>query len=402
MTAPTTGSPSYEELAARFRPVFARIAEGAVTRERTRTLPHEPIQWLREAGFPSVRVPRSAGGSGASIAQLIRLLIELGEADSNVPQALRAHLGFVEDRLVPRGDSVDEVWLRRVVNGALVGNATTERGEGGLGSFQTRLDISRDPWTITGTKYYSTGSLFADWIAVGVSTESERSAFALVRAGHPGVAIVEDWNGFGQRLTASGTTALAAVPVERSDVFWFDERPPGYATAFYQLVLLATLAGIARAAVRDAAHYVGTRRRVFSHGSGETPANDPLVLAVLGTVDALAYSAEATVLAAAEALERVNRARLSGEPSQSELEAAEAEVSRAHVTVVETVLRVTTSIFEVGGASTVDAERALDRHWRNARTISTHNPVIYKARALGDQLVNGAPPPQAWTVGAPR
>lgn len=57
----------YEALAARFRPIFARIAEGAVERERSRTLPFEPIQWLKQAGFGAVRVPVEFGGAGASL-----------------------------------------------------------------------------------------------------------------------------------------------------------------------------------------------------------------------------------------------------------------------------------------------------------------------------------------------
>ena len=79
----------YEQLAARFRPIFARIAEGAVERERNRVLPFEQIKWLKEAGFGAVRIPVEHGGAGASLPQLVQLLIELAEADSNLPQALR-------------------------------------------------------------------------------------------------------------------------------------------------------------------------------------------------------------------------------------------------------------------------------------------------------------------------
>lgn len=89
----------YELLAQRFRPIFARIAEGAVERERQRELPHEAIAWLKQAGFGAVRVPREHGGAGASLPQLVQLLIELAEADSNITQALRGHFAFVEDRL---------------------------------------------------------------------------------------------------------------------------------------------------------------------------------------------------------------------------------------------------------------------------------------------------------------
>jgi hypothetical protein len=38
----------------------------------------------------------------------------------------------------------------------------------------------------------------------------------------------------------------------------------------------------------------------------------------------------------------------------------------------------------------------LHRHWRNARTIASHNPTIYKARAIGDVEINGADLPPSW------
>ena len=34
----------YQQVAAKFRPIFQRIADGALEREKTRTLPYEPIR----------------------------------------------------------------------------------------------------------------------------------------------------------------------------------------------------------------------------------------------------------------------------------------------------------------------------------------------------------------------
>ena len=87
----------YESVASRFRPIFERIAAGAVERDQLRTLPYDQIAELKQAGFGALRVPVSHGGAGVSIKQLFRLLIELGAADSNLPQALRGHFAFVED-----------------------------------------------------------------------------------------------------------------------------------------------------------------------------------------------------------------------------------------------------------------------------------------------------------------
>lgn len=55
------------ELRSVFRPIFARIAEGNVGRERNRILPHEQVRWLNEAGFGTLRIPAEQGGFGASL-----------------------------------------------------------------------------------------------------------------------------------------------------------------------------------------------------------------------------------------------------------------------------------------------------------------------------------------------
>ncbi len=389
----------YDELASRFRPLFAEIAAGAVERERDRTLAHDAVRALAEAGFGAVRLPVAEGGSGASVSQLIHLLIELGAADSNLPQALRAHFGMVEERLIDPDGASRGKWLRRVAEGAILGNAVTETDGGKVGETGTRLDTSGEDWTITGTKFYSTGSLYADWLAIGVSDERDARAFAVVSAADPGLERVDDWNGFGQRLTASGTTRLDAVAVERDDVFWYDERAPHYMIAFYQQVLLASVAGIGRAIVADAVDYVQRRKRVFSHAQADLPREDPLVQQVVGRLAAASFAADAVTLAAADTLEAVNAAREAGEPIDALLDAAEIATSKAHTTVVETVLAAATTLFEVGGASAVDRDRTLDRHWRNARTISVHNPGIYKQRAVGDHLLNDSAPTHAWVVG---
>ncbi|GGF22355.1 acyl-CoA dehydrogenase family protein [Subtercola lobariae] len=398
---PNVDDVAYDELATRFRSVFDRIAATAVERERGRVLPYEPVAWLREVGFGAVRIAVADGGGGASSSQFFELLIELGTADSNLPQLLRAHFGMVEERLNDVDSPVRDRWLRAVVDGAIIGNAVTEIGSGALGAVETTVSgDAENGWFITGTKHYSTGSLFADHIAIGVIDERGERAFALVDARHEGVELVDDWAGFGQRMTGSGTTVLDAVPVDPDDIFWFADRAPNYMIAFYQEVLLASLAGIGRAVLRDAVEFVTRRSRVFSHGSGATAREDPLVQQVVGQLSAASFAADAVVLAAAAQFDRLNAARDEQGFAAAELfDALEITVSRAHSTVVDTVLGAATRLFEVGGASSVDSAKTLDRHWRNARTISVHNPGIYKTRNVGDHLLNGAAPAYAWVVG---
>ena len=170
--------------------------------------------------------------------------------------------------------------------------------------------------------------------------------------------------------------------------------------ALFQLVHLATVTGIAQALADDAAAYVRTRQRTFSHASGATPAQDPLVQQVVGQLASTAFVATATVRAVAASLGDVARARQAGQAvSQTQLDTLELQTAKAQVGVFDSVLQAASRLFDVGGASALSAELGLDRHWRNVRTLASHNPVIYKARLVGDNAINATPPSFHWNVG---
>ena len=103
-----------------------------------------------------------------------------------------------------------------------------------------------DGFRISGVKHYSTGSLFADWILVSAVTPEGRRARVTVGRHDAGVDVRDDWDGFGQTLTGSGTTVLEDVPVPAQRVTLL-EGGDGAVTAktsFLQLVLLASLVGV--------------------------------------------------------------------------------------------------------------------------------------------------------------
>ena len=392
----------YEALAARFRPIFARIAEGAVERERSRTLPFEPIQWLKHAGFGAVRVPVEFGGAGASLPQLFQLLIELAAADSNVTQALRGHFAFVEDRLNAQAFSAQNTWFERFVAGELVGNAWTEVGDVKIGQVITRISRQGEQWVANGTKFYSTGSLFADWIDLYAQRDDTGAdVIAAIRVQQPGVRQSDDWDGFGQRTTGSGTSVFENAVVEDDHLIDFSTRFK-YQTAFYQLTLLAVLVGSGQAAVREVAQQVRVRARVFSHGNAAAVRDDAQVQQVVGKASAQVYTAEAAALRAAAASQRAYVAHFAKD-AQVEREAniaAELESAQAQVVIAELVLRATSDLFNALGASAARTSLQLDRHWRNARTAASHNPLIYKERIIGDWEINGTEPPYVWQIGS--
>ncbi|CAG9214287.1 Monooxygenase [Paraburkholderia tropica] len=396
----STGT-DYETLAARFRPIFAEIARGAAERDRERILPHEAIAALKEAGFGAVRLPVRDGGAGASIPQLFQLLIELAAADSNLPQALRAHFAFVEDWLNVPPDADQRAWFDRFASGQIVGSAWSEVGNVAVGQVQTQVSQRDGRFVVNGAKYYSTGTIYADWIDVYAQREADGSdVIAAVSTHQPGVVREDDWDGFGQTTTGSGTTRFNDAVVEPRNVIDFARRFK-YQTAFYQLFHVATLAGIAEAVQRDAAELVRTRKRVYSHGNAPHVSEDAQIQQVVGEIASWAYAARAVALLAAEPAQRAYEARFGGDEAVERAANVEAEIASAQsqLTASDFALRAATHLFDALGASATSTRLALDRHWRNARTVSSHNPLVYKARIVGDWAINGTEPPFVWQIG---
>jgi alkylation response protein AidB-like acyl-CoA dehydrogenase len=400
MTFHRVGSPaiSDDELEKRFAPIFARIAAGAVDRERNRTLPFEEIKLLREAGFGALRAPVEFGGLGATLAQTFDLLIALAAADSNLPQALRVHFNVVEDLRLSQDEAVKARWLGAVADGALIGAAVTELGVGAVDRYRTAVTSGSTGLLLNGVKYYTTGTLYADHVIVAADQDGKRVS-VLVDTHQPGVSVKDDWDGFGQKLTASGTAEFSDVSVPEDRILG-----PGYGTegrtfgtAHVQLILLATLAGIARRAAADATDWIKARTRTFAHAVADLPRNDPLVQQVIGRLSAAAFASRSVVLAAVDELAKTLDGRHE-DPRQ--LDASELAAAQAQAVVINLVLDATTELFEVGGASLTSDKLAIDRHWRNARTIASHNPVIFKLRAIGAHQLNGEALPYAWSAGA--
>lgn len=381
---------------------IAAAGENALERELDRTLAFDEIRGLANAGIGRLRVPTQHGGLGLNWVQTTEVLIELAAQDSNIPQALRGHLAVQEDALF-RSDNgaATQRWLSRLAAGQLAGNAWTEPGAGGYHRSGTVVTATKDGPVINGSKYYTTGSIFADWLDVTARDDDGNELAVLVLRDQPGVQITDDWNGFGQRTTASGTTTLTDASVEELEMRLLTDRFP-YQTALYQHVLLIVLAGIAEAAAREIAAAVATRSRTYTHANSNQARTDPQLLQAVGEVDAVASLARAQVLETARGLDAAYATRDADSPRQLEAsEAVELSTGRAQVALHKPVLEALSRIFDALGASGADAGRGLDRHWRNARTVTSHNPWVYKARIAGDYRVNGTPPVRLWSVGVP-
>ncbi|GAA3566074.1 acyl-CoA dehydrogenase family protein [Amycolatopsis ultiminotia] len=381
------------ELSDRFHPVFDRVAEGNLEREKNRIFPHEQVRWLKEAGLGRVRIPVEHGGFGASLEQTFGLLADLAEADANVAHIWRNHLAFVEDRLNAAPAESNDRWIRRFLDGEFVGGGWTEANNGTFANLKTVVRKDGDRWLVNGAKFYGTGSLYADWLDVIGKGEDGSVVTALVRRDDPGVELIDDWTGFGQRTTASGSANYRDVPAVQGDVFPAAERFV-YQGHFYQTAMLSVLAGITRAVLRDGVAALKARGRNYPQALDPEPASDAQLLQVVGQVSAHAFSAGAALRASSSTLDLVAAAHAAGDEAQRKQRVLEAEVAtaQAQLVIIEAALQATTTVFDALGASGVSEKVLLDRHWRNARTLASHNPRVYKARILGDWLVNGTDP----------
>lgn len=387
----------FQDLLDQFNDVFARIAQGATEREQQRILPFEQVQWLKDAGFTTLRVPASHGGSPISHEHLFSLLIELAAADSNVAHLLRSHFSFVET-IALQSQEFQDRWFPRVLAGEIFGNAATERGGNALGTTNTKLIQTGNGWVLQGEKYYTTGSIFADWVVVMATTDGvEGRQYAIIDRHAQGVEILDDWDGFGQPLTGTGTAIFTKVVVEEANIIQ-RKVASTLEPAFFQLWLLAVLVGIGKGARNAAAGIVATRTRTFNTGSGALFKDDAQIQELVGRLAANVFAAEAIVVTAARELDAALDEQLGLDPQTAYLR-AELAVQQAHVATPKLILDATSEIFDVTGASAVSTSKSLDRFWRNARTVATHNPVAFKARSVGDYFINGTIPTGLNSIG---
>lgn len=377
------------------------LAAGASEREAKRIAPHAQIRQIADAGLGRLRIPVAEGGAGISLRELFQFLIRLGEADSNLVHILRVHYWFVEAQLQRAPTDPRRARNLALVNqGHIFGNGFSEQSQRAVGLyFDTTIlpDPSGKGYRLNGRKYYSTGSLFSSYTAIFASTEAGKVAAAIIPVDRAGLRLEDDWDGFGQRLTGTGSTILDNVFVADEELEEYghpDElQPPTYQYAFLQLYLQSVAAGILRAVRNDAVGLVRRRKRNFSHAQAPAPSADPQVLQVVGEIAADAFAAEAIVLAAAEVIEQASHTVSDGLPDRTAAERAQIAAAQAKVAIDRFAHETASRLFDAGGASATQAVYNLDRHWRNARTASTHNPTFAKATAVGDFYVNGKAPP---------
>jgi len=382
----------------RLAELITSIGDGALERERTGERPFAAIDLVRQAGLGALRVPSEDGGGGATLRELFATVIDLAAADVNVAHILRGHFAHVEERLRLGAEERSRV-IALALGGKIVGNASTELGSTPAGAFtwQTKLTTDGDGYRLNGRKYFTTGTLYADYAEVLASNPEGATVIVLVPTDRAGVTVLDDWDGMGQRATGTGTAIFDDVAVSADETLQFappdaDTEPPAlyHSGAFFQLYVTALEAGVLHALRKDAVAHVHQRSRSFAWAPNPSAPDDPLLQREIGQIASAAFAAEATVLAAADALAAAYDADVAGtDPNLDLAHEASLQAAAAKVVVDALAQKSASQIFDVGGASVVREAHLLDRHWRNIRTLASHNPTSYKAQAIGAYHTRG-------------
>jgi len=390
---------SGEEALAIARDLARDLAAEAGDRDRDRRLPAAEVARLAASGLLGITVPRRFGGPELDIAVLTEVFRLLATADASVSQIPQSHFVFLEVIRLQGDEQQQAFFFGEVLDGRLFANAQSER---------TTRTVAEDATTLAprpggghvldGTKYYATGTLFADWLAVRAGLPHLPApaggppprAIAYVRRTTPGVVVEDDWDGLGQRTTASGTVRLDRVQVPDDHVVAFDPIFAGPTTygARAQVLHAAIDAGIARGALQAAVDLVARARPWFEAGV-EHAADDPLVVQQAGEAEVTVRSAEALLGEAARAIRRAEV-----DLGDDTTAAASIATAAAKVVAARAAVEVGDVLFELGGTRSTAAPLNASRHWRDARTHTVHDPTRWKVQHIGRWVLSDVAPPR--------
>ena len=366
----------------------ARLQAGL--RDRQRKLPWAEIEQFTRSGLGSISIPREYGGPQVSFVTLAEVFAIISAVDPALGQIPQNHFGILHVLQGAASESQKKQLFQSVLDGWRIGNGGPERGTKNTLDVKARISAEGDGFVINGQKFYSTGALFAHWVAVKALDDQGRQVMAFVRRGTPGLRIVDDWSGFGQRTTASGTVLLNNVPVDADLVvpIWRLGQTPGIQGAVSQLIQAAIDAGIARGALDDTISFVRERSRPWIDAKVERASDDLYVIADIGKLKIELHAAEALLRKAGQVLDQVSAAPINAHSAAR----ASIAVAQAKVLTTEVSLLVSEKLFELAGSRATLAEFNLDRHWRNARVHTLHDPVRWKYHAVGAWHLNGTLP----------
>jgi alkylation response protein AidB-like acyl-CoA dehydrogenase len=341
---------------------------------------------LQQSGLLALRVPVSAGGPGGSQFDAIEVCRILGAADPGVAQLLQPHYGFTDATVMLGSAEARERVYADVLAGRRLANAASERGGRHSADFSTRFVRQQDDsYRVSGTKFYATGSVDAGWLTVMGTDQDDAVVMAYLPIDSAGLTIIDDWNGLGQKGSASGTAVLDDVALQADQLFAWSEqtRPKAWAEAG-RLVHAAIDIGIAEGALRYGVDSVAATNRVpFELAQYATLADDPVLRYLVGRTAAQVQAVAALERETARTLDQAQAS-----PGDTHMPELRAQLAATKALAVEVANQASSDMFSWTGARTAAEPLRADRFWRNARTHTLHDPVRQRYMDLGNAVLN--------------
>lgn len=375
------------------RQLATEFAPGASGRDRERRLPWEELDRFTDSGLGGITIPRDHGGAQVSLATLAEVFVILCAADASLGQIPQNHYALIQNLRDMGTDAQQRRWFTDVLAGHRLGNAGPERkGKAAQVTHATARVVSTpEGLRASGSRFYSTGALFAHWIPFRAVDESDRPVQVWVKRDAPGVRVIDDWDAFGQRTTASGSVHFDNVPVLPDAVvaLYAHANKPNLSGPISQLLQAAIDAGIAQGALDDAVAYIRDHARPWLDAGVAAAGDDPYVIQAVGRLRIDVDAARAVLREAAQTLDEIDAL---GQITAQDTARASVAVAEAKILTTEAALATSEQLLELGGSSSSRAAHNLDRHWRNARVHTLHDPVRWKYHLLGNYVLNGALP----------
>lgn len=366
----------------------ARFGETAAVRDMLGGTPKAQRDDLRASGLLSLNIPQALGGLGGTWQHVMQAVRRLARVDSSVAHLFAFHhLMLATVQLFGR-PAQWEPWLRH-----------TARQDWFWGNALNPLDRRAvcqpcDGWIeLSGAKSFCSGALDSEMLIVSGYLD-EQLLVAAVPTARSGINIIQDWDNMGQRQTDSGSIHFERLRIEHSEVL----SDPGPLTTtlsslrplIAQLILTNIYIGIAEGAFEDALRYTQTEARPWMTAQVARTVDDPYVQFNFGefhvALEGLRLLGDRAGQSLVQALSQDEHL---GAETRGQLAV---EIATAKVAATRAGLDICNRLFDVTGARSTHAELGLDRHWRNLRTHTLHDPVQYKLKELGEWVLQGRLP----------
>ncbi|HMN97833.1 MAG TPA: acyl-CoA dehydrogenase family protein [Miltoncostaeaceae bacterium] len=385
----TSGAPDevFREVLAVADRVADELRGTAAERDRANRTPRPEVELLRENDLLQVQEPVAYGGRGLNLAQAHQVTRRIARGDTSIAHLIGYHYAQTRvAQLFGTPEQADALSRRNGEERLFWGGVQNPRGGSDL-----VLTRDGDGFRLNGHRTFASGASLGDQLSVLTVFEG-RLQLVSIPGDKPGFVALGNWDNIGQRLTDSGGVQFDDVRIDRSEVLGDpDEGHPftpyqTLVTPHWQLAFVNFYIGTAEGAIPEALEWTAAYATPWETSGVQRATDDAYILQTVGEIVSEVRAAALLADRAGDAIQ----AALDIGPSLTAEQRAEAAVAlyEAKYLTTRVALDATSRLFEIQGARATTTEYGFDRHWRNIRTHTLHDPVAYKAREVGDWALN--------------